>query len=212
MRPIVLTYLALLALALPAPAGSAVTRDVSFPLSAGQRVKLEFPTGTLRIEPSDGDRVQVRTTLRCDRDDDKCAERAQSIEVVSVSSSSTLRVKLQGWPPRWNPLGLHLETVARVPRARALDVTLGVGQLEVKDHRGDLAADVGVGDAIVTAARSDARRVRLEVGVGDARLNRGGETIGGAGFIGHVVDWDQGKGRSELRVKVGVGKVEVTLR
>ncbi len=213
MRTTVLAAVAAatLAFALPALADSDSARDVSFPVAAGQRVRLEFPTGSLKIEPSDDARVHVHMTMRCEGDDAKCAERMKTIDVVSQSSASALRVKLEGWPPRWNPIGLHFDTIVKVPRERALEVSLGAGQLELRGHRNDIDVELGVGDATLTLGRADTRRVRLEVGVGDAHLRRGSETIGGEGFIGHVVDWDQGKGRSEIRVKVGVGKVDVDL-
>jgi len=209
MRSTVLAVLATLALALPARADT--VREASYPLAAGQRVRLEFPTGTLKVEPSDDERVHVRMTLRCERDNEGCLERAKTLELKGESSGNVVRVKVENWPPKLNPIGLHIETVARVPRARELAISLGAGQLDLTGHRGDLDVELGVGDATIALGRADTRRVRLEVGVGDAHLKRGAETIGGEGFIGHVVDWDQGKGRSEVKVKVGVGKVEVTL-
>lgn len=211
MRRPILAALAALILAVPAHAATTVTKEAAFPVSASQRVRLEFPIGELHVEPSPDARVHVALTLRCDDERKDCEERARRIETVSMSRSNELVVKLDGWPPRWNPLGLDVEIRVQCPAARGLGVEMGVGDVDVRGRRADTSILVGVGDASVLMDRAEPRRVRLESGVGRATLHRGDEVIGGTGMVGHVVDWDPGKGRSDLRVKVGVGRIEVRL-
>jgi hypothetical protein len=209
--PPLLVLSLVLAAATPAQSGPVVTREDVFTVSGPQRVRLEFPIGELHVEPSPDVRVHVALTLRCDDERMDCETRARRIEVVSVSRSGALVVRLDGWPPRWNPLGLDMTIRVKAPATRPLEVEMGVGDVDVRGRRADTSLLVGVGDASVAMDRAEPRRVRLESGVGRASLRRGDETIGGTGMVGHVVDWDPGKGRSDLRVKVGVGRIEVRL-
>ncbi len=211
MRPLALALLATLALAPPARAGGPVIRQSTFALGGARSVQLEFPIGGLSVEPSTDGKVHVELSLRCDDERANCQERAGEIEVVSSTRLAVLHVKLDRWPPRWNPLGLHMETRARVPSGVALVVSMGAGNIDVRGHAADLDVQVGVGDAALHLARGDVRRARLEVGVGQARLKSGEETIGGEGGLGHVVDWDRGRGHSTLHAKVGVGRIDVLL-
>ena len=212
MRPFVLALLTAVLVALPARAAEPVVKHATFALGKGQRVQLEFPIGGLQVEPSPDGKVHVELRLRCDDDRAACQQRAGEIEVVSESRLSALKVKLDRWPPRWNPLGLHMETHVLVPAAAPLEISMGAGDVSVRGHASDLDVQVGVGDATLQIGRADMRRARLEVGVGEARLRNGDETIGGQGGLGHIVDWDRGKGRSTLHARVGVGRIEVELQ
>ena len=101
------------------------------------------------------------------------------------------------------------------------DVTIrGInGPVTVKDGVGDVMAatqgshvvvDVGVGDVTIRADRGQFGHITASAGVGDASLTAPGQTVSGTGMVGKHLTWT-GPGHGTMRLKTGVGDVEITL-
>jgi hypothetical protein len=90
-----------------------------------------------------------------------------------------------------------------------LDLDMGVGDLKVDDIEGDLHVELGVGDADIRASSAAVRSVDVQAGVGDAGVIANGNRVRRHGFIGSTASWDEGRGRSEVRLHVGVGDATV---
>jgi hypothetical protein len=187
------------------------TDSQSFPVGANHRVRLEFPIGELRVIPADGSRVRFDLRVRCKgRSDERCAELANRLRLESDDTGETLSLKLEGYP-KWLRKGFTAMGELRVPRALDVRIEMGVGQLEIEGLAGDLDVDLGVGQAEVRVPRASVREVSVDTGVGDASIQGAGASSASSRFLGTRVSWTQGRGRSDVRVHVGVGEGSVRL-
>jgi len=115
-----------------------------------------------------------------------------------------------------------------MPARLALDLDLGVGDVDIRNLDGDLAVevgvgdilaegvsndvtiDIGVGDATIRGSADDFGSVDGSGGVGDARLSVRGKRIESSGFVGHSAEWT-GDGEHTIEISLGVGDARVTL-
>lgn len=204
---------ALASLAAHGPAHAAVleTDTQSFAVTRQHRVRLEYPIGELRVIPSDDSRVRFDLRVRCrGRSEERCAELANELRLESDDTGNTLSLKLEGYP-RWLRKGFTAMGELRVPRALAVRIEMGVGQLEIEGLEGDLDVDLGVGQAELRLPRARMREVSVDTGIGDASIRGGGAETASSRFLGTRVSWTQGRGPSEVRVHVGVGEGTIRL-
>ena len=197
--------------ALPAQATLLTTDPHTYPVTAHHRIRLEFPVGELRVVPSDGSRVRFELKVRCrGRSDERCEELADRLILDSDDDGGVLHLKLHKYP-RWHMNGMTVIGELAVPRALALEIEMGVGELTIDGLEGDLDVNLGVGDADIRAPKAQASHVSVETGIGDAEIHGGGSGTRSAGFIGSHSVWTDGNGRSQVRLKVGVGDATVRL-
>jgi len=98
-----------------------------------------------------------------------------------------------------------------VPRALAVDIEMGVGELDIDGLEGDLDVELGVGEADIHASRALANHVSVDAGIGDAEIRGGGSSTRSRSFIGSHAVWTDGDGRSAVHLHVGVGDATVRL-
>ena len=199
------------ATAAPSRAAMLVTDPHDFPVTEKHRVRLEFPVGELRVIPSDESRVRFDIKVRCRHaSDERCAELADQLILDSDDTGGTLNLRLHKLP-HWNNHGMTVIGTLAVPRALAVDIEMGVGELTISGIEGDLDVQLGVGDAEVRALRAHAGHVSVDTGIGDADIRGGGSGTRSRGFIGSHAVWDEGQGRASVRLHVGVGDASVRL-
>ena len=207
---LLLAALALLP-AVPAHATFLTTDPHTFTVSSRHRIRLEFPVGQLRILPSNDSRVRFDIKVRCrGRSEERCEELANRLVLDSDDTGGKLHLKLRRYP-KWNTNGMTVIGELRVPRSLALEIQMGVGELDIEDLEGDLDIDLGVGDAEIRASRAQSSHVSVETGIGDAEIRGGGSGTRSRGFIGSHAVWTDGGGRSQVRLHVGVGDATVRL-
>jgi len=205
--------LALPGLATPYEANATLleTDSRTFPVTANHRVRLEFPIGELHVIPTTESHVSFDLRVRCKgRSLEHCAELADQLILESDDSDGLLHLKLDNYP-KWTRKGFTVICEVRVPRALALRVEMGVGQLEIEGLEGDLDVDLGVGQAEIRTPRARAREVSVTTGIGDANISGAEAATERARFLGSRVFWSRGQGRAEVRVNVGVGEGTVRL-
>jgi hypothetical protein len=210
---ITLATLATLAapVATPVRAAMLVTDPHVYPVTSKHRIRLEFPVGELRVVATDEPHVRFDIKVRCRRDsDERCAEMADRLILDSDDTGGTLNLRLHKYP-HWNNHGMTVIGTLSVPRALAVDIEMGVGELDITGIEGDLDIQLGVGDAEVRALRSRAGHVTVDTGIGDADIRGGGSGTRSRGFIGSHAVWDEGQGRASVRLHVGVGDASVSL-
>lgn len=200
--------------ALPAAAGTA-DRELTgrFDVAPGHTVRIEIAVAELRIEADDGADVRAELHLRCrwDRKRD-CRGALDEIELAAHRTSRRLYLELTGLPA-WHRSNLEIEGTIYVPRSLALDVDLGVGELEVIGVASDLRVDLGVGEVEVRTAHAAVASVELDVGVGEAELHGRRTRVDGSRslLVGSELYWDDGPGEARIRVDCGVGEISVRL-
>ena len=207
-----LTLAALAVLAAPPARAALLTTDPhTYTVTAKHRIRLEFPVGQLKVVPGDGSTVRFDLKVRCKSgSDEHCEEMANRLILDSDDSGGTLHLKLHKYP-QWNNHGMEVIGQLTVPRALAVDIEMGVGELDVDGLEGDLDVELGVGEADIHASRAQASHVSVDTGIGDAEIRGGGSGTHSRGFIGSHAVWTDGDGRSAVRLHVGVGDATVRL-
>ncbi|MDX1501619.1 MAG: hypothetical protein R3325_04585 [Thermoanaerobaculia bacterium] len=206
--------IAALCVALPAVAFAGGEREIerSFPLEPGQSVMLDFPVGSLTVEGWDGDEVRVELEAECRHRSRRCEERLAELEVRSRSGSRRLEVEV-GPGGSWKSSRLELEAVVWVPRRAALEIEMGVGELRVEGFENDVRIDMGIGEVGVRMAEAVVRSVELDAGIGESRLSGVSPRVRERRslLIGSELSWDEGEGRAQVEVDLGIGEISVSL-
>jgi len=207
-----LTLAALAVLAgAPARAALLATDPHTYTVTAKHRIRLEFPVGQLRVVPGDGSTVRFDLKVRCKHaTDEHCEEMANHLILDSDDVGGTLHLKLHKYP-EWNNHGMEVIGQLSVPRALAVDIEMGVGELDIDGLEGDLDVELGVGEADIHASRALANNVSVDAGIGDAEIRGGGSSTRSRSFIGSHAVWTDGDGRSAVHLHVGVGDATVRL-
>lgn len=206
-----LATLGALAVATQARAVLLETDAHTYPVTAKHRIRIEFPVGELKVVPSDESHVRFDIKVRCRGwSETHCEELANRLILDSDDSGGTLHLRLHKFPG-WNNHGMTVIGQLSVPRGLALDVEMGVGDLDVSGIEGDIDVELGVGAADIRASRSQASHVSVNTGIGDAEIRGGGSGTRSRGFIGSHAVWSDGSGRSAVRLHVGVGDATVRL-
>jgi len=207
-----LTLAALAALAAsPAHAVMLVTDPHTYDVTAKHRIRFEFPVGSLKVVSTDESRVRFDLKVRCcSGTDEHCEEMANRLILDSDDSGGVLHLTLRKYP-QWNNHGMKLMGELSVPRGLAVDIEMGVGELDITGMEGDLDVDLGVGQADIRALRAKASHVSVDTGIGDAEIQGGGSDTHSRGFIGSHSVWTDGPGHGAVRLHVGVGDATVRL-
>lgn len=103
------------------------------------------------------------------------------------------------------------EWMLSVPRALALSIDLGVGDVTVRDLAGGVEVDVGVGEVAIEGEHAAYGRIDADCGVGDVELRTPTGRQRGDGFIGKELR-AEGPGKATINVDVGVGEADIRLR
>ena len=208
-----LAMAALLGAAISAPALARTTyletEPHTFAVTKSHRVKIDFAVGELKVVPGDGSTVRFELSIRCKNESEgRCEELANHLRFESEDKNGTLYLKLDRYP-KWCK-DFNVTGTLTLPRSLPLDVEMGVGQLTIEGLEGDIEVDLGVGEADVRTSRALANRVSVDTGIGDASIRGARGEIERRSFIGSHASWD-GRGRSSVRLHVGVGDATVSL-
>lgn len=204
------TGIAILTLALAAPLSAADDiSNHSFDATGVKLVRLDHPVGELEIVGADVKTVEVRMEIDCDSRD--CEKRIDDIRLESRSKNGELRLEVDGYPTFGNGLSVNLEM--RVPRAMAIAIEHGVGEVSIDAVDGDIDLESGVGEVDVHGSSKSFRSAEIELGVGESELTVDGASVDGDSFlfVGGETEWHKGKGESRLKIEVGVGEASVRL-
>ena len=183
----------------------------TFKVTRDHKVHLNFPIGELRVVPTEDSRVEFDIRVKCKgRAEERCTELANRLILDSDDDGKTLSIRLENYP-KWHDKGFSVKCVLRVPRAQALRIEMGVGQLDVEGLQGDIEVDLGVGEADILAPRATAAHVTVEAGIGDASIRGAGSDVNSRRFLGASARWSGGSGKSDVKLHVGVGDATVRL-
>jgi len=169
---------------------------------------------SLAVETGSGDvdiRTAETTTVRVDGriragwgfwdGDGNATDRVDAIERNPPVEQSGNDVRIV------RPRGINnvrISYVITVPRASALDLRTGSGDVEVRDVTGPVTVRTGSGDILVGHVDAD---VRLSTGSGDVELDEGRREIRITTGSGDVLVRQAGPARAEVRT--GSGDVEI---
>lgn len=199
-----------LAPALPARALELGTLTGAWSARGTEEVAVDFPVGHLAVVAGDDDSISVVLEVRCSHGGRRCIERSRRLRIVAEQVGERRRIRVEGYP-KFGSRGLRLELRVAVPRRTALDLDVGVGSLDIRGVAGDVAVEMGVGEATIHVPEHDVRSVRATVGVGSADLKGRGLHVDGQSFISSRLHWSDGPGSARVSLHLGVGDANVRL-
>lgn len=206
--------LGLAPLAAPSAHASETVRTIGHELAAGtyERLGFEGTVGEVALVGVAGDTVRIDLEIRCERKrDDACRRAAERVNLRLRERGGRIELEVDDWPKLHNK---RISMFARleVPRHLAVEIGMGVGEVEVEGTESDVEIDLGVGEIRVEMREAFVRSIELDTGVGEALLRTGERTIDGSGFVGSHLSWRDGPGDARIEIDTGVGEIEVTLR
>ena len=210
MKIVTLALAFALALALPARALDLGSLTGAWSARGTEAVAVDFPVGDLTVAAGDDDSVSVVLEVRCTHGGRGCIERSRRLRIVTDQVGARRKIRVEGYP-KFGSRGLHLELRVTVPRRTALHLDVGVGCLDIRGVAGDVAVEMGVGEATIHMPEHDVRSVSAAVGVGCADLKGRGLRVDGQSFISSHLHWSDGPGSARVSLHLGVGDASVRL-
>lgn len=199
-----------------------------------ETLQLEANVGSVRITGTDSDQIEISVRLELGDDwfgsSERAQERLASAELDKDVSSSRLRLSLDYNRSRDGDDDLEEHWLIEMPAHMAADLTLNVGEMEVRSlaggvnaevnvgeldinvESGDVEAEVNVGEVSVVSRTSTPGEIDMDVNIGDARLLMDGKRIEGkdGAWLGGSIRHDAG-GDDDISVEINVGDSRVEI-
>ncbi len=211
MRRLALAVLALLVAGIAF--GEDNTRTLNFSKNAEgiQSVVLEAGVGDVEIVTGQATAVTAEVTLSTSKKSwgaSRARRELDALELDAEVKAGTLHLRVRGDRGDHN---YGEDWSIQVPATVSVSVELGVGEVTILDVGGDVEVELGVGDVRIEGDYAAVGRIRGSCGVGDVDLRTPEGRHESEGFVGHSLS-ASGPGRNEIRVKTGVGDVNIRLR
>ena len=178
--------------------------DHDFDAAGIQRLALEVHVGEFAVEASEGSKLQLQLEV-CPRDGwmdgPETVEKAE-LSVLQDAGTLHLSVADDDYKEKWT---------LRVPPAMAIGLEMGIGEAVMKGMKGDIKAELGIGELKIEGAAADYGSVSGAVGVGDLTLRtEGGSREESRVLVSKESKW-AGSGAAKIEAEVGVGEAVVRL-
>ncbi|MCG7588386.1 hypothetical protein [Photobacterium sp. OFAV2-7] len=169
------------------------------------KLVMEVPVGMVNVQVVDDGAV----TYRVDVEDNSSGWSFFATDLDALVLST--QVTDQALHLMIDEDGISQDWTLTVPKDLALQLQLGVGNVEINGFSQTLSADIGVGSAWVGVNSTDYEHVRAAVGVGEIQVH-GFEQ--GNLVKERVIVSDQltitGTGRNHINIEIGVGDVNLS--
>lgn len=205
MKKLTLTGIAIALSVLSSQALADTEKRISekFMLDAKQSLSIDVPVGRIEINIVDSNEVSLEIEVK--GKDQGWFKSDKDVSHVALGKHvSSGKVKLEIDEDDTNQ-----EWVLNVPKFAALDIELGVGEVEINNLANSADVEVGVGEVTIQTQLDDFKKIELESGVGETQIK---------GFSGEI-DYRRkvvssevtcvGKGEYSINAEVGVGEVKV---
>lgn len=177
----------------------------NFAVSGASQLEIDFPVGSLEVENYDGSEVVV--TVRIEPKNDKgwfgSEVDLSDIELSHSQSAGSLNLKLDNDD-------IQQSWYVKMPKSMAIDVELGVGDIEINDASNSVDIELGVGAVRIDSALDDYKRIELDTGVGDTKIRGLKNDANTSRKVVSSHSSYRGNGQYAIDVEVGVGDIKVT--
>jgi hypothetical protein len=188
---------------------SALAKDVkhitkTVDVDNGQKISLHVPVGSLDVEICDCNEITIKVKVEAG-DSSWSLFSSGNVDDAELSvrhrnNSLKFEIDEDDTKQKWQ---------VTMPASSALNIDIGVGEVDVQGFHNDLTADVGVGQITVSLEGKNYDDIKVESGVGDASI-RGFNDVDKERSIVSSSAHYRGDGKFAIDVEVGVG--EVTIR
>ncbi|MFY8285203.1 hypothetical protein AAEU31_17005 [Pseudoalteromonas sp. SSMSWG5] len=177
----------------------------NFAVSGASQLEIDFPVGSLEVENYGGSEVVV--TVRIEPKNDKgwfgSEVDLSDIELSHSQSAGSLNLKLDNDD-------IQQSWYVKMPKSMAIDVELGVGDIEINDASNSVDIELGVGAVRIDSALDDYKRIELDTGVGDTKIRGLKNDANTSRKVVSSHSSYRGNGQYAIDVEVGVGDIKVT--
>ena len=175
----------------------------TFAINAQQELAIEVPVGSLELKTTQGNQVTVSIELKAKNngifsDDVKLEE----ITLHHEQSSDRLSLSI-------DEDDIQQTWLISMPETMAIDLELGVGDIEVDNFANSAAIDVGVGAVRISSALDDYQSITLDSGVGDTKISGMKNAPKHTRKMVSSTTKYRGDGQYSINVEVGVGDIKV---
>jgi len=189
-----------------ATAQEQVVRHHDFDTTQVDRLILDFRVGTIHLESSTSDRIEVELVIR-QENSRRLFRRSpdiQSMDLTHRSNQDTLRLS-------FDENNVRTDWIIRLPALAYLEIDAGVGTIDGDLPPGAVDINLGVGAVDLVAQRASTGAIDLDARVGDTSLSGLSDNKGGAERRALVSSTSSGHGRGDHRVRIRVGVGDVSL-
>ena len=95
-------------------------------------VGLHLPLGNVLLEPSEGESLQLAMAIDCSTSSSGCRKKAEKLDLVTTRQADRLLLKISGLTSA-KISGLTVNLHLRVPRALAMEMNIGTGNVAVRN-------------------------------------------------------------------------------
>ena len=166
---------------------------------------LEVPVGMVNVQVVDSDTV----TYRVDVEDNSSGWFffATDLDALVLSENITA----QALHLMIDEDGISQDWTLTVPKDLALQVQLGVGNVDIDGFSQTLSADIGVGSAWVGVNSTDYEHVRAAVGVGEIQVHgfEQDNLVKERAIVSDLLTIT-GAGTQQINIEIGVGDVNLS--
>jgi len=187
-------------------AADTLSRTHNIDVTNIEEIVIEGGVGSMEVVPADGSELIVELEIEAERNWFGRSRDIDDIDIVVNKRGDRLIVEINEKDLDNVELHWHIE-MPEVPRTT---VNLGVGQIIAEVQDTELRVDLGVGDARITAASEHMGRVEASSGVGRASISGGHDLVNKRSFVSENVQ-GYGEGSNDVDVQVGVGEATVAL-
>jgi len=174
-----------------------------FTVTPATQVSIESGVGTILFIRCEGETLQVTVTATRDNDSFWQDGDLTDVELTGEQRGDTLSLVVS---PQDN---ISLDWVITLPKVAALDVELGVGEIDGDVWTTNMSLELGVGDLDLNLFGGDIAQMSAEVGVGDAAIKGMRDNVHERTLMTASAR-ASGTGQARITAEVGVG--DVTLR
>lgn len=182
---------------------SATAKQLSAQFPASDLTKLEIQNGVgeLKIEHSNDATISVEVNVKPAK---KWLFKEADTDSATLKSSVnagrlTVSVPMDDTEQEW---------LVKIPKGMALDLQLGVGEIDIQADPADISAEIGVGSFEAEVLLSNYNDVEMSAGVGEVSVKTNAKVEEDRHLVGGDIHF-HGKGSANISVEVGVGDAVV---
>lgn len=208
----------------PTNASEAATKTRTIDAQEINSVSLKASVGSVRVEPGSGDVIEIRVVLRPKRTTGVFSS-LPDVEKLDISATTRgdqleLGVDANNIQEDWVlklprkmlsalEIGVGVGDVNITAPAKRIELDLGVGDADIDVVTGAITVKVGTGDAHIKTALRNAGEIKGTTGVGSVSL-KGLEGTVKSNVVGGRIS-GSGRGQQPIDVTVGVGNLSIEL-
>ena len=175
----------------------------NFTVDTQQTLDISFPVGSLEINTHDGNEVKV--TIELEEKNNGWFDDSDNLDELTLDSEQTA-----------NKLTLSLDNddvqqnwLVSVPLSLAVNLDLGVGDIEINDFANSADIEVGVGAVRIDSQSDDYKYISLDSGVGDTRISGLKSDAKTSRKMVSSESEYTGSGTHTIKIEVGVGDIKI---